>query len=136
LLVALSRTTKPSRVSLGFLDGTPAFSHCDVRFTPSPQSDPLTLAEDVVTGALRPRPPSTKFAAEDIGAESAFASMQIYANGSDNAAYDERWQKTLDAGDLSGLANGEAYTLILVGPFPAFSAKRWWNGPLVTIVKN
>jgi hypothetical protein len=136
LLVALSRTTKPSSVSLGFLDASPAFSHCDVRFTPPLHADPLTLAEDVVTGALRPRPPSIKFAADDIGAGNALASMQIYAHGSNKAAYDEPWQTTLDAGDLSGLENAAAYTLILVGPFPAFSAKRWWNGPLVTIVKN
>jgi hypothetical protein len=136
LLVSLPRTTKPNRVSLAFLDASAAFSHVDVGFTPPLHSDPLSLVQGVVTGALRPRPPSTRYAAEDIGAANALATLQLYPGGSDTAAYDALWQKTLRAGDLAGLENGSAYTLIYVGPFPAFAAKRWWNGPLVTIVKN
>lgn len=136
VLVSLARTTKTGRVSLGFLDASPAFSHVDVHFTPPLHSDPLTLVQDVVTGALRPRPPSTRFAAEDIGAASAAATIQIYPGGSDTAAYDAPWRNTLDAGDITGLDNDAAYTLVYVGPFPGFTAKRWWNGPLVTIVKN
>jgi hypothetical protein len=43
---------------------------------------------------------------------------------------------TLEAGGIDELANGTAYTLVIVGPSPGFEKRRWWNDPLVTIVRH
>jgi hypothetical protein len=136
LLVALSRAGKPNRVALGFLDAAPAFSGCDVRLTPPLHGDAISVAQNVAFGALRPRPPTTASSVADIGATASSASIQIYPGGSGTAAYNAPWLKTMNAGDLITLQDGEAYTLIFVGPYPGFSAQRWWNDPLVTVVKN
>ena len=134
-LVAVSPGAPTDRVALAFLDGTPALSPCDIHLSPSKTGDSISLAQNVVTGALRPRSPLTQYGAQDIASMSSEASIQIYPRGSDQALYDESWRQTLDAGNVSGLANAQAYTLILVGS-PGFPARRWWNDPLVTIVKN
>jgi hypothetical protein len=89
-----------------------------------------------VTTGTATRYANTSRSAEDIGATSDGTSIQVFPGGSGGAAYSRPWLNTMNAGALTALENGEAYTLIMVGPYPGFSAQRWWNDPLVTIVKN
>jgi hypothetical protein len=135
-VVRLSRETAPRAVGLQFLVATPAFGQADLRLIPSLGGDPLSVAKGVGVGALRPVRPYLDASASDIGAGSLGARVQVAANGSSLSAYDEPWQPTLSAGRLDTLANGETYTLVLLGPTPGFTATRWWNGALVTVLKN
>ncbi len=109
-LVAPSRAAPSDRVALAFLNGSPAFSPCDVQLSPSKSGDSITVADNVVTGALRPRTPLGSYGAQDIASTSPDAAIQVYPRGSNQAAYDEPWQTTLNAGNLTGLADGGAYT--------------------------
>jgi hypothetical protein len=136
IVVALARVAPATRVALAFLNAAPGFSKCDVKLTPPSKGDQISLATDVAVGALRPRPPSTKSSSTAIGAENSRASIQLYSSGSSTATYDKPWSNTLDSSTVSALEDGTAYTLVYVGPFPGFSKRRWWNGPLVTIVEN
>jgi len=95
-----------------------------------------TVAEKVVTGAIRPVPPYSESSAAEIGAGSPDAAVQLFVNGSSSAAYEKPWSPTLSAGGIAALEDGREYTLILVGPYPGFAARRWWNDPLVTVVAN
>lgn len=136
IIVALSRTVPSDHVGLAFLDATPTFTHCDVRFAPPIGGDPLPFVSDVVTGALRPAHLVTKWSVADLGASSSTAKIRVHAGGSDDAAYDQPWAPTLSAANLQEIENGKAYTLVLIGPYPTFTKRHFWNAPLVAIVPN
>jgi hypothetical protein len=122
-------------VGLQFLVATSAFGQADLRLIPS-LTDPITVAKGVGPGALRPVHPYLEAAASDIGAGTARARVQVSPSGSSLAAYDEPWAPTLAASGIEALADGQTYTLVLLGPSPGFGASRWWNAALVTVVKN
>jgi hypothetical protein len=130
------------RVALSVLGGTPAIPQADLGIDPATHGDRLTVAQKVTPGALRPSSPYTGATASEIGATSAEGALLLFTSGSSAPSYQKPWQPTLEAGGIEELADGTAYTLIIVGPPPGFAfgngnAKaRWWNDPLVTIVRN
>jgi hypothetical protein len=132
VLATLSRIVADGRVGVQFLDATPAVRAADLHLTSSGLST-LTVARNVVVGAIRPTPPNTARKATDLGSED---HIQIFADGSTKPIYDEPWSTTLAVGDLSSLEDGHAYTLLLIGPYPGFSQREWWNDPIVTVVRN
>jgi hypothetical protein len=136
IVVQLPRKVSPGRVGLSFLGGTPALTMSDLVLQPGPHTDPLKIARKVVTGALRPVPPNTDSSVVDIGAPSPDAAIELYPSGAPTAAYSAPWKKTFDAGGFAALEDGKQYTLVAIGPYPGFSARSWWNDPLVTIVRN
>jgi hypothetical protein len=134
-VVRLSRETSPRAVGLQFLVATPAFGRADLQLVP-PLTDAITVVNDVAPGALRPVSPYLDSSSSDIGAGAEGARVQVSASGSSLAAYDAPWQPTLAAGRINALEDGQTYTLVMIGPSPGFDASRWWNGALVTVVKN
>jgi len=90
----------------------------------------------VTPGALRPSPPYSGATASEIGATSAEGAVLLFTSGSSAPSYQKTWQPTLQAGGIDELADGTAYTLVIVGPPPGFAKRRWWNDPLVTMVRQ
>src|SRR5262249_40144338 len=108
----------------------------DLGFVSGLGGDLVTVATRVVPGALRPLSGYTGSSSVGIGAENSASHVQLFAFGSKVPIYDQSWAPTLAAGGLADLADGASYTLVVVGPFPGFAQRRWWNDPLVTIVEN
>jgi hypothetical protein len=135
--VVAPRDTAPSgRVGLTVLGGTPALTQVDLGLVPGPHGDIITVATRVVPGALRPLSSYTGAGAGDITATNPDARVELFAFGSDVPIYQQSWAPTLAAGGLAELDDGSAYTLVVVGPFPGFAKRSFWNDPLVTIVEN
>jgi len=124
------------RVALTVLGATPALTQVDLGFVPGLGGDTVTVATRVVPGALRPRTGYTASSTAVIGATKTGARLQLFAFGSAVPIYDQSWAPTFSAGGISDLEDGVSYTLVVVGPFPGFSKRRWWNDPLVTVVSN
>jgi hypothetical protein len=136
LVVAPSAEGRDARVALQVLGATPAITQLDLGLVPASQGDAVTVATRVVPGALRPTTPYTRVSAAEIGATSDTAAVELFAFGSSVPAYKKPWAPTLEAGKLDGLLDGAAYTLVVIGPFPGFAKRQWWNDPLVTMVQN
>jgi hypothetical protein len=137
IVVRLPRTTQDGRVGLSFMDATPAVRIVDrVEIHPTSDGTPITLAQDVAPGGVKPLPPSMASSASDLGANVSTAKIQLFADASPTPMYTEPWATTYAAGAISGLQDGKNYTLLLVGPYPGFSKRNWWNDPVVTIVPN
>lgn len=136
MLVRRSRFVTSGKVGIQVLDATPAVRQLDLRITPGLHSDAIPIARSVVTGAIRPVPPNRTSSAGEIAATTDGASIQLFADGGSTPIYDEPWTRTLAAGDLPALEDGKSYTLVVVGPYPGFAKRRWWNDPMVTIVEN
>lgn len=132
VLVTLSRVTTSGHVGIQFVDATPAVRAADLRLT-SAGLIPLSIAKNVVVGAIRPNPPNATRTSPELGPTD---HVQIFADGSSTPIYDQPWSKTLAVGDIAALEDGQDYTLLLVGPYPGFAEREWWNDPLVTVVKN
>jgi len=135
-VVAPPATAPRSSVALTVLGGTPALTQVDLGLVPPLHGDLVTVATRVVPGALRPASSYSGATASDIGAASADALVELFAFGSDVPIYKQGWAPTLAAGGVTALENGSAYTLIVIGPFPGFAKRNWWNDPLVTVVQN
>jgi hypothetical protein len=136
-VVAPPATAPSDRVALTVLGATPALTQMDLGFLPALGGDPVTVATRVVPGALRPLSAGyTGSSAAEIGATNTAAHVQLFAFGSKVPIYDQSWALTLDAGGVTDLENAASYTLVVVGPFPGFAKRRWWNDPLVTVVEN
>jgi len=123
-------------VAFSVLGGTPAITQVDLRIDPATGGDRLTVATRVAPGALRPSSPYWATTAFEIGATRTGGSVLLFTSGSTASSYQQTWQPTLEAGGIDDLADGTAYTLIIVGPSPGFTKRRWWNDPLVTIVRH
>ncbi len=134
MVVELPRAGKAGYVGLSYLGGTPALRASDL--TLQAPGGTLPVVKNVVTGALRPVPPLATSTADQIGASDVGTAIFLYADGSATPIYDEPWSTTFVAGGVSSLENGRNYTLIVVGPYPGFSRRSFWNDPLVTIVAN
>jgi hypothetical protein len=136
-VVAPPATAPAEHVALTVLGGTPALTQTDLGLIPGLGGDPITVATRVVPGALRPLSAGyTGSSSEAISATKPDARVQLFAFGSKVPIYDQSWAPTLDAGGISDLQDRASYTLVVVGPFPGFAKRRWWNDPLVTVVKN
>lgn len=136
-VVAPPVTAPADGVALTVLGGTPALTQMDLGFVPGLGGDLVTVATRVVPGALRPLSAGyTGSSAAAIAATRPDAHVQLFAFGSKVPIYDESWGPTLQAGGFGDLENAASYTLIVVGPFPGFAKRRWWNDPLVTVVRN
>lgn len=138
MVVAPKSAAPLHRVAFSVLGGTPAITQVDLGIDPATHGDRLTVAQKVTPGALRPTSPYTAATASEIGATSAEGALLLFTSGSSAPSYQKTWQPTLEAGGIEELADGTAYTLIIVGPPPGFASEkgRWWNDPLVTIVRN
>jgi hypothetical protein len=134
MVVQLSRAVRANRVGLQYLGGTPAVRVSDLTLIPGVGGDPADIVAGVSTGSIRPVPPNTDYDSADIGPSASRAAIELFADGS--TVYAEPWRATLEAGGLTTLENGKAYTLVVVGPYPGFAKRNWWNDPLVTIVEN
>lgn len=134
VFVTLSRIVTKDHVALQFVNASSAVRAADVRLA-SKSLNPLSLAKNVVRGAIRPIPPNASRSAAQYGLTDEDR-IQLFADGSTKPIYDETWAKTLDSGGISSLADGHAYTLLLIGPYPGFSKREWWNDPTVTIIAN
>jgi hypothetical protein len=135
-VVAPPATAPEGKVALTVLGGTPALTQFDLGFVPALGGDLVTVATRVVSGALRPLSGYTGSSSVGIGAENPASRLQLFAFGSSVPIYDQSWAPTLTAGGVVRIEDGASYTLIVIGPFPGFSARRWWNDPLVTVVWN
>lgn len=124
------------KVELTVLGATPALTQFDLGFIPGLSGDLVTVATRVAPGALRPLSGYTASSSVGIGALDASAHLQLFAFGSSVPIYDQNWMPTLAAAGVSAIEDGASYTLIVVGPFPGFAKRRWWNDPLVTVVRN
>ena len=135
-VVASPAKIRDGYVALTVLGGTPALTQVDLGLVPALHGDLVTVATKVVPGALRPLSSYTAATSGELGAKDPSASVELFAFGSDVPIYNEGWAVTLTAGGVTELDDGAAYTLIVIGPFPGFAKRRWWNDPLVTIVEN
>jgi hypothetical protein len=134
VLVTLSRIVTSDRVALQFVNASSVVRAANLRLV-SKGLGALSLAQDVVKGAIRPvRPNASRSAAQLGGSEE--DRIQIFADGSAQPIYDQPWSTTLAAGSMSPVEDGHAYTLLLIGPYPGFAKREWWNDPVVTIVRN
>lgn len=134
VLVTLSRVVTSGRVALQFVNASSVVRAADLRLA-SKGSNPLSLAKNVVKGAIRPVPPNASQTAGQLGLADEDR-IQIFADGSAQPIYDQPWSVTLAAGVMPPLHDGLAYTLLLIGPYPGFAKREWWNDPLVTIIQN
>jgi hypothetical protein len=134
VLVTLSRIVTKDHVALQFANASSRVRAADIRLA-SKSLNPLSLAKNVVMGAIRPIPPNASRAAAQFGLTDE-DKIQLFADGSSKPIYDEPWSKTLAPSSIQSLQDGHAYTLLLIGPYPGFHAQRWWNEPLVTIIAN
>jgi hypothetical protein len=134
VFVTLSRIVTKDHVALQFVNASSAVRAADVRLA-AKSLNPLSLAKNVVRGAIRPIPPNASRSAGQYGSTNEDR-IQLFADGSTKPIYDEAWSKTLDSGGIPSLADGHAYTLLLIGPYPGFSKREWWNDPTVTIIAN
>jgi hypothetical protein len=136
-MVVLPKAAAPiNRVAFSVLGGTPAITQVDLGIEPATHGDRLTVAQRVTPGALRPSSPYSGATASEIGATSPEGAVLLFTSGSSSPSYQKTWQPTLEAGGIDELADGTAYTLVIVGPSPGFAKRRWWNDPLVTIVRQ
>ncbi|HVW24364.1 MAG TPA: hypothetical protein VHC69_03295 [Polyangiaceae bacterium] len=135
-VVAPPANAPKNKVELTVLGATPAVTQFDLGFIPGLSGDLVTVATRVAPGALRPLSGYTASSSVGIGASDATAHLQLFAFGSSVPIYDQDWAPTLAASGVSAIEDGASYTLIVVGPFPGFSKRRWWNDPLVTVVRN
>jgi hypothetical protein len=136
IVVELSRVTRSGHVGVSLLGASPALRFSTLVLVPASPGDAIAVAENVGTGALRPVSPDTANVASDFTTGAPTAQIQLSTEGSADVIYGKPWAPTLVAGGLTGLENGRNYTLVVVGPYPGFAARRWWNDPLVTIVAN
>ncbi|HEX4334766.1 MAG TPA: hypothetical protein VH062_02565 [Polyangiaceae bacterium] len=135
--VVAPRATAPTgNVGLSVLGGTPALTQVDLGLVPALNGDLITVATRVAPGALRPLASYTGTTESTVGAKNPDAQVELFAFGSDVPIYKQGWAPTLDAGGIANLVNGSSYTLIVIGPFPGFAKRNWWNDPLVTVVEN
>jgi hypothetical protein len=134
VFVTLSRIVTKDHVALQFVNASSVVRAADVRLA-AKAFNPLSLAKNVVRGAIRPIPPNASRSSAQYGLSDEDR-IQIFADGSTKPIYDETWSKTLDSGGIASLENGHAYTLLLIGPYPGFSKREWWNDPTVTIIQN
>jgi hypothetical protein len=134
VLVTLSRIVTSDRAALQFLNASSAVRAAELRLA-SKGFSTVSLAKDVVRGAIRPVPPNASRTAGQLSLVDEDR-IQIFADGSSQPIYDHPWSETLTAGGVPPVENGRAYTLILIGPYPGFSKREWWNDPIVTIVAN
>jgi hypothetical protein len=134
VLVTLSRIVSRDHVALQFVNASSVVRAADIRLA-SKGLNPLSLAKNVVRGAIRPVPPNAARAAAQYGLTNEDR-IELFADGSSKPIYDEPWSTTLAMGGIPSLEDGHAYTLLLIGPYPGFSKREWWNDPIVTIVAN
>jgi hypothetical protein len=134
VLVTLSRIVTDGYVGLQFVDATPAVRAADLRLTWLGVT-PVSVVKNVVRGAIRPIPPYAARTTGQLGPSDSDR-IQIFADASEKPIYDEPWSKTFAVGGIPAVQNGHDYTLLLIGPYPGFSAREWWNDPSVTIVEN
>jgi hypothetical protein len=134
VFVTLSRIVTKDHVALQFVNASSVVRAADVRLA-AQAFNPLSLAKNVVRGAIRPIPPNASRSSAQYGLTDEDR-IQIFADGSTKPIYDETWSKTLASGGIASLEDGHAYTLLLIGPYPGFSKREWWNDPTVTIIEN
>lgn len=137
-LVELGGPPSGMTVGLQFMNANSQVLLVNVRSVPT-ESSSLTsyaVASNVVTGQLVPSIPKQDRSASELGINSASAVVQVLVSHEPNPIYEESWPNILVAGDVGAVEDGRSYTLVFVGPNPAFGRKKWWNGAVVTIVPN
>ncbi len=136
IFVRLSRRSSFDSVGFQVVNANPAFPLLTLRSAPGESEFPtLTLASDVSFGQIAPRQTRTGVAAARLGDPLGRVPLQIVA-GTGNPVFTIPWSVPLESSGISGLEDGHAYTVILMGPVPGLTAESWWNGTLLSLVRN
>jgi hypothetical protein len=130
MLVAMSGVTAPGKLALQVMNASRAADKIDVVAVPPTADDTLSLALNVVEGALRPSTPIVSRSVHDLGVYTA-GELQVSLQG--GLLLRVPWSV---ATTLSGitLEHDRGYVLVLIGPRPGFSAQNWWLGSTLTVV--
>jgi hypothetical protein len=135
LLLRLSRITQPAALGLQVVNASLATERFDLRSSaPEAGSEvPLSLANNVIYGAIVPNPARVDLVRSVLGIDSGHR-LEVLQSGS--LVLQRTWIETIATGRLDDIENGNNYTVLLIGPVPTVGGERWWNMPTLSIVAN
>lgn len=129
LLVPVSRTVDPLRLSLQFLHASTATAQVDVQSVPA-QGAPgvqVYLTSRVRFGVIAPQQPYLSHSSEDLGVPEG-AEFVVYSGGNEFRA---EWTELLGATEI---ADGHSYLAVLLGPSLGTDAAEGFNESQVTLL--
>lgn len=138
VLVGLSRLVAPETVALQFLNASVAAGPRDLKSVPldGGTGKSIGIASSVGYGEVAPYPPKFNLSVAEYGVPLATSEVHISGPGSATPSLTAPWELILSRAGLVELSDGRGYTLLLLGPNPAFPQANWWNGPRVVILDN
>ncbi|HEY3497318.1 MAG TPA: hypothetical protein VGK73_21625 [Polyangiaceae bacterium] len=135
-LVVLSRLVAYGKVGLQAFHASRAAGQRSVYVVPTEDSllSPLTIADNLSEGSLRPRQARVDLSSNDLGLQTRGFTVQAYTEG--RKVIEESWPVVLGRAGLESPEAGRGYTLIVIGPAEPERWPVWWNRPAFTIVDN
>ena len=94
------------------------------------------IVEDVLPGAIAPRPPNLEYPARQYGAPLEAATIEVIEHGSSTVRHSQSWESALHGSGLPTATDGRNYTLIVMGPSLNLPAGSWHNSVNITVVDS
>lgn len=117
-------TSADGSLGLQFLNASRAVARADLVLQGSNQRQPLTLANDVRFGALRPLVPAR--VAVPVG-------LELHVDGATSSTYTQAWAETGGAADASV---GRDHLVVYVGPAPSVASDSGFAPPRFVLIPS
>jgi hypothetical protein len=138
VFVPLSRVASFGDVGLQVVNANQAFPSATVRSNPPEgvEASFFTIAREVPTGGIAPRPAVRGIAADSVGRDYDRITLDISESVSNSVRLSIPWFWPLSLGEVPELRNGRSYSVVVIGPEIGIAPGPWWNPGFLALIKN
>lgn len=138
VFLSLSRRTRADSVALQVVNAAAALSSLTLRTVAQEGEDTrrLTVATDVVFGEVAPRQTRVGISSSELGEPLDEMTFELLSGQVSDPLAVVRWAEPLGRLGVGSLAQGRAYTLVLVGPRPGLRSGPWWGDSAVGLIRS